>query len=323
MTPTDHHSSQMQNHEPLNPGTGHSAGIGSRIGLSLAITLAFMLVEVTAGLWGNSLALITDAAHNFTDVLSLALSWYAVRLTGRPANADKTFGYHRAGILAALVNSTALVVVAVGIFYESYRRFAAPLHVHADLLMAVGAAGLLVNAGTAWLVSHGSEHDLNLRSVFVHLMADVLSTLGAAVAGVIIYFTGFNQVDPAVSVLIGLLIVWNAWRIVQKALDILLEGTPKDVDMDEMVKDLLDVEGVRGVHDLHVWSISQNLRMMSAHIITGDISIRSGADIQRRINEILGRDYHIAHATLQMECEGCEPDLLYCEIKEQHVEHSH
>lgn len=294
----------------------HADSAASRIGLSLIVTLAFTLVEVAAGIWANSLALLTDAAHNFTDVFSLALSWYALRLTVRPAHAGRTFGYHRAGILAALANATILVVVSLGIFYEAYRRLEAPPVVHADVLMLVGTVAFLVNAGTAWLVHRGSRHDLNLRSVYIHLLGDVLSTVGAVGAGIIIYFTGLNRVDPLVSIFIGLLILWNAWDVVRRTSEILLEGTPRDVDMDAMVTDLLEVDGVRGVHDLHVWSISQSVRMMSAHIVTGDITIREGADIQRRINEIVNREYQIGHATLQMECEGCMPDSLFCDIHE-------
>jgi cobalt-zinc-cadmium efflux system protein len=290
-----------------------------RLMLSLALTAAFVLVEVIAGIFGNSLALLTDAAHNFTDVIALGLSWYALKIATKPANAGKTFGYHRVGILVALVNSTTLILIAVGIFYEAYHRFLAPPVVDSVILIGVGTLAFLINAGTAWLVKDGSDHDLNLRSAFLHLMGDVMSTLGAVIAGVIIYFTQWNWLDPLVSVLIGGFILWNAWSILRQSIHILLESTPENIDMKEMVEKLHTVNGVRSVHDLHVWSINENLRMLSAHVVTDEVSLRDGILIQNGINELLTHEYNIQHATLQLECEGCQYDGLFCSI----VEHNH
>lgn len=292
-----------------------------RLMLSLSLTAGFVLIEVLAGIFGNSLALLTDAAHNFTDVIALGLSWYALKIATKPANAGKTFGYHRVGILVALVNSTTLILIAFGIFYEAWHRFLAPPEVDSVILMGVGTLAFLINAGTAWLVKGGSEHDLNLRSTFLHLMGDVMSTLGAVIAGVIIYFTQWNWLDPFVSVLIGLFILWNAWSILKQSIHILLESTPENIDMQEMVKRIETVEGVRGVHDLHVWSINENLRMLSAHVVTDDISIRDCSSIQQNINELLAHGYDIQHATLQIECEGCEHGLLYCDFDERKHQH--
>jgi len=286
----------------------------TRLTWSLLITLAFVLFEAAAGYFSNSLALLTDAAHNLTDVIALGLSWFAIRITAQPANAQKTYGYHRAGILVALLNSTTLILISLGIFYEAYKRFQSPPEVQSNILIIVGLIAVVINLVTALLVRHGSEGDLNLRSAFVHLMGDVLSTIGAVIAGVIIYFTGANWLDPFVSVLIGLLILYNAWGILREAVDILLESTPRDVDMKKMVGDITQLEGVLGVHDLHVWSITQNLRTMSAHILTEDISVSAGAEIQNRINELVFHRYNIAHATLQLECVECGPDGLYCKI---------
>lgn len=287
---------------------------GSRLALSLALTAVFVIVEAAAGIFANSLALLTDAAHNFTDVIALGLSWYAVRLTTQPSNSQKTYGYHRAGILVALINSTTLVIISLGIFYEAYQRFIKPSEVNSEILIGVGLVAFIINLVTALMVKDGSGHDLNMRSTFVHLMGDVMTTIGAVIAGVIIYFTRANWLDPFVSVLIGFLILWNAWGILRETVDILLESTPRDVDMSAMVRDMLQVKGVLGIHDLHVWSITQGLRTMSAHILTDDISIRAGADIQRKVNEILHQRYHVGHATLQLECVGCDPDGLYCDI---------
>ena len=291
-----------------------------RLALALFITLAFVLVEAGAGLFANSLALLTDAAHNLTDVVALGLSWYAVRLTLQPSNSQKTYGYHRAGILVALLNSTTLVLISVGIFYDAYRRFLSPPEVKAGVMVGVGLVAVAVNAVTAWLVQRGSDHDLNLRSAFVHLMTDVASTVGAVIAGVIIYFTRADWLDPFVSVLIGILILYNAWGIVRETVEILLESTPRDLDVDAMVEEIKQVDGVLGVHDLHVWSLTQDLRTMSAHILTADVAISSGAAIQSRVNELVSNRYHIAHATLQLECVDCEPDALFCDLNgEIHV----
>jgi len=285
-----------------------------RLSLSLFLTLAFVIIEAGAGIFANSLALLTDAAHNLTDVIALGLTWFAVRITSQPANAQKTYGYHRAGILVALLNSTTLVLISLGIFYEAYHRFINPPDVQSGILIGVGLIAVVVNLVTALLVHRGSEHDLNLRSAFVHLMGDVLSTVGAVIAGVIIYFTNANWLDPFVSVLIGFLILYNAWGILRDAIDILLEATPRDVDVQAMVKDIAQVNGVLGVHDIHVWSLTQSLRTMSAHILTNDLHISAGVDIQHQINEMLYHRYNITHATLQLECVDCFPDSLYCDL---------
>src|SRR5262249_45600019 len=192
---------------------------------------------------------------------------------------------------------------------EAYQRFISTPIVDAPILIGVGAVAFIVNVVTAWLVYKGSDRDLNLRSAFVHLVGDVLSTLGAVIAGVLIAFTGWNWLDPLVSVLIGFLILWDAWGILGQTIRILLESTPDNIDMKDMVNDLLKIKGVRGVHDLHVWSISQDLRALSAHIMTEDIPISAGTEIQRGVNEILFHKYNIQHATLQLESEGCEPSL--------------
>jgi cobalt-zinc-cadmium efflux system protein len=286
----------------------------TRLTWSLLITLAFVLFEAAAGYYANSLALLTDAAHNLTDVIALGLSWFAIRITAQPANPQKTYGYHRAGILVALLNSTTLILISLGIFYEAYKRFISPPEVQSGILIVVGLVAVVINLVTALLVHRGSESDLNLRSAFVHLMGDVLSTIGAVIAGILIYITGANWLDPFVSVLIGLLILYNAWGILRDAVDILLESTPRDVDMKKMVGEITQLEGVLGVHDLHVWSITQNLRTMSAHILTEDIPVSVGSEIQGRINELVYHRYNIAHATLQLECVDCDPDCLYCRL---------
>ena len=312
----------MANHSHTHAHFGDIAKqTTSRLVLSLVLTLAFVFIEAIAGFVANSLALLTDAAHNLTDVIALGLSWYAIRLTSQPANARSTYGYHRVGILVALLNSTTLLLISLGIFYEAWRRFLNPPEVQSGVLITVGLIAVVINLATALLMRKGSEHDLNIRSAFVHLMGDVMSTVGAVIAGIMIYFTRANWLDPFVSVLIGFLILYNAWGILHDSVNILLEATPHDINVNKLVEDVMQVNGVLGVHDLHIWSIAQNLRTMSAHILTEDLSISTGADIQRHINEIVFHRYNIAHATLQLECVDCLPDGLYCDITESNHIH--
>jgi cobalt-zinc-cadmium efflux system protein len=292
-----------------------------RLAFSLGLTAAFVVVEVFAGLFANSLALLTDAAHNATDVIALALTWWAFRVTAKPANQGKTYGYHRAGILVALVNSTTLALIAIGIFYDAYRRLLAPPEVKADVLIGVGVAAVVVNLVTAFLVRRGSDHDLNLKSAYLHLMGDVLSTAGAVTAGILIHFTDLNWIDPLVSILIGFLILWNAWGILRESVNILMESTPADIDMEALKDDILTVAGVVGVHDLHVWSIARSLRTLSAHIVTNDIPISQGATIQSAVSEMLNHKYGIGHATLQLECVDCVSTDLYCDITANNHNH--
>lgn len=280
----------------------------------MLLTSAFVVFEAIAGYRANSLALLTDALHNLTDVIALGVSWYAMRLATLPPNSSKTFGYHRVGILAALINSTTLGVIGAGVIYEAYHRYLEPPPVQADILIAVGAAAFVVNIVTAWLVSHGREHDLNVRSAFLHLLGDVFSTLGAVVAGIGIWLTGLNWLDPLAGILIGGLILWNAWTIVAETIDILLESAPRDIDMSVIVHDLLSMPSVRSVHDLHVWSLSRSLRMLSAHIVVDDMAISKGSGVLAQIKEVLSHRHGINHTTLQMECVGCDPDSLYCSL---------
>jgi cobalt-zinc-cadmium efflux system protein len=300
--------------QPQTHSDAPAGQASSRLALALVLTAFFVGLEAGAGLFARSLALLTDAAHNLTDVIALGLSWYALRLATQPSDARNTYGYHRAGILVALINSTTLVLISLGVFYEAYHRLRQPVPVNSGILIGVGSIALVVNLVTALMVRGGSEHDLNMRSSFLHLAGDAASSLGAVAAGVIIYFTSMNWLDPLASILIGVLILRNAWLIVRETADILLESTPRDVDVGAMVSDIMQIQGVRGIHDLHVWSISRGLRTLSAHILTDDIPISAGAIIHTRLNELLARRYSIAHATLQLECAGCEPDVLFCDI---------
>lgn len=283
-----------------------------RMAISLVLTALFVVFELAAGLVANSLALLTDAAHNFTDAIALSLSWWAMRLATKPGNARRTYGYHRAGILVALLNSTTLALISLGIFREAYLRLLDPPEVNAWMLTGVGLVAFVINLTTALLVRKGSQQDLNMRSAFLHLMGDVFSTLGAAIAGILMIYTGLKWLDPLVSALIGVLILWNAWKILRESVSILLESSPRDIDMQELLAGFHDIPGVLGVHDLHVWSLAKSLRALSAHVVVQDVAISQGAGVRDAINALLERDYGISHTTLQFECIDCEPNGLNC-----------
>src|SRR5438067_644127 len=238
--------------------------------VALFLTLAYIAVTVVAGIKAHSLALLSEAGHNVSDFLALLLSWVAVYLGTRPPTATKTFGYHRAGVLAAFVNALSLVAVAIYIFVEAAHRMVNPVAVHARTMMLVAAAGVLMN-GVITVLLHGSSHDVNVRSAFVHMLGDTLSTASVIVGGWAIQLTGQNWIDPALSFGIGALIVWSSFGIIRETLNILLEGTPKGVSMALLTSAMKQVNGVRDVHDLHVWSIGSETHALSCHIAIADI----------------------------------------------------
>ena len=300
-------------HTPTDPHAGsHQAR--KRLVISLIITLSFVLIEAAAGYFSNSLALLSDAGHNLTDAITLGLSWFAMKISLRPANSQKTFGYHRAGILIAVVNASTLFFIAVSILHEAYDRFTNPQVVNAPILIWVGLLALLVNAVTAGIIWRDSHNDLNIRSAFVHLMGDVFSTIGAVAAGILIFFTGWSWLDPLVSVFIAGLIIYNTWGVLREGVNILLESTPSDVNLDQMITDLLSIKGVVGIHDLHVWSINKDLRTLSAHVETFDQPISEGDQIKKDVRTLLFDRYHIKHSTLQLECKDCEGIELFCDL---------
>ena len=285
-----------------------------RLAIALVLTVAFVVLEAGAGWFSNSLALLTDAAHNFSDALALGLSWWALSVSLRPASDSRTYGYHRVGILVALLNASTLIALSLLVAYEALRRLQAPPAVHEQTIIVVALIGFFLNGGIAWSLHAASRHDLNVRATFIHMAGDALSTVGVILAGIGIALFGWRWLDPAASILIAVLILWSSWGIVRETVDILLEATPRDIDMGAVVRDVSGIAGVRSVHDLHVWSISSSLRALSMHVLTDNILLADGARIQGEINQMLARKYAIAHATLQLECVGCEPDVLYCAL---------
>jgi cobalt-zinc-cadmium efflux system protein len=284
---------------------GSSEKTKSILRISLLATLAYVALTFFAGVRAHSLALISEAGHNVSDFLALLLSFAAVYFQSRPANDQKTFGYQRAGVLAAFLNALTLVAIAAWIAIAAIHRLSEPVTVQPRLMMVVAAAGVIMNGIIAALLWKTSR-DVNIRSTFIHMLGDTLSTAAVIVGGVAILWTGRNWIDPVLSLLIAALILWSSLSIVRETLNILLEGTPRGCSLVEIRKSLQLVEGVQNVHDLHVWSLGSQTHALATHITIADIPPSESRGILERVNGILRRDFRIYHTTIQFECAECE-----------------
>jgi cobalt-zinc-cadmium efflux system protein len=285
----------------------HHEGNGSSqvLKVSSLVTLAYIVLLVIAGIRAHSLALLSEAGHNLSDFLALLLSLAAVFLQGRPPSSTKTYGYHRAGVLVALVNSASLVIVSFFIFYEAFRRLQHPEHVHAGLMIWVAAAGVVMNGAIALLL-YRTGQDVNIRSALLHAVGDTLSTAAVIAGGWAILLTGQYWIDSALSFGIGALILWSAFGIVRETLNILLEGTPRGMKIESIEAAMRSIDGVNDVHDLHVWSIGSETHALSCHIAIADIPPSASERILRDVKECLLHDFKIDHTTIQFEHAECE-----------------
>lgn len=273
--------------------------------LILAFNVTLMILELAGGLISRSLALLSDAGHMLTDSLAVFLSYLAIHWGRLPATHRKTFGYHRAEILVALANGVALLAIAGYIFYEAVLRFFNPQEIRTGILLAVAAVGFAGNL-FGLLMLRGESHDnLNVRSAFFHILADTLSSVGVIVGGVVIWATAWYWVDSLIGVLIGGIVLRGAVDLVLEAGEILLEATPRDIDMTALRGEIERVPGVKGVRDIHIWTIGSGRRALSAHVLTDDITTRQGQEIACRIRAVLAGTFSITHTTLEMECDSC------------------
>jgi len=287
--------------------------------VSLVLTLAFVVFEAAAGFSARSLALLSDAGHNFTDAFALLLAALGIYWQARPGDHERTYGYQRAGVLAAFVNALSLVVLAAVLFYESYYRLIHPQQVSATTMMMVAAVALVLNLGIAWaLGGHGGHHhDLNVRAAWLHMAGDAASSAAIIVGAVLIRYTGWQAVDPVLSILIGIAIVWSGWGIIRDSLNILLEGLPKGLELKNVSGDLSQVEGVIDVHDLHIWSLGSESRALSCHVLIDDMPPSESDSILRRINDILCARFKILHTTIQFEHVKCVLAETHCTTANQ------
>jgi len=304
----------------------HGGGGPKRVlKISLGVTLAYIVLLVFAGIRAHSLALLSEAGHNLSDFLALLLSLVAVYLQSRPASSTKTYGYHRAGVLAALVNAISLVAVAFFIFYEAFRRLQHPEHVQASLMMWVAAAGVVMN-GVIALLLYRSGGDVNIRSALLHEVGDTLSTAVVIAGGWAILATGDYWIDSVLSVGIGVLILWSGFGIVRETLNILLEGTPRGVKLELVETAIRSINGVNDVHDLHCWSIGSETHALSCHISIADIPPSVSERILRDVKDCLHHDFRIDHTTIQFEhvvCEVAHGCVIPVGQSEEHHHHSH
>jgi cobalt-zinc-cadmium efflux system protein len=299
-------------------GHGHAHGTsltGRRLLLSVVITVAFVIGEAITGYFSNSLSLMSDAGHNFADALALILSWYGLWIARRPSSEKHSYGYHRVGILTALVNAVALVVIALLVFWEALSRLRHPEPVQSKPMIIVALIAILLNTVISLWLRKAAKNDLNIRSAYMHMLGDAISAAGVVVAGVVVAFTGASIADPIVSILIGLLILWSSWGILKESINVLLEGIPEGMDMWSVEQTINDVHGVLAVHDLHVWTVGSAMTCCSCHITVEEQSVRSGENVLRAVTKKLEHDFGIAHTTIQVEVGGCEPNDMYCVMK--------
>lgn len=302
----------------------HQHGAGKILKWSSLATILFVVIEIVAGIRSGSLALISDAGHNFTDALSLVLAALGVYLQAKPADSVKTYGYHRAGVLTAFANALTLGGVSIFIFYEAWHRFMNPHHVEEWTMLWVACAALVLNSAVMWGLHRDKDRDLNVRAAFVHMLGDAVSAVGIIAGAVIIHFTGFDLIDPILSVLIGALIIWTAWDIIKESLNVLLEGLPRGMELSQVTGAMRKVDGVIDVHDVHIWSLGSSAHAMSCHVLIEDMPPSESNAILQRLNDLLC-GFEIHHSTIQFEHSKCALSETPCSIvgAAHHHDHEH
>ena len=290
----------------------HHASVSRKLTIATAANVMVVVAEIAIGIYAGSLALVGDALHNLTDVAALVIALVAVRLERRTPTREKSFGYQRAGILAAFVNAGLLVAFTLFLFRESWERLQHPHEVHTTAMLAMATIALLVNLTTALSIHHESREDVNVRGAFVHMIGDAVSSAGIIVAALLIRATGSVMWDALVTMFIALLILWSSWGVLRESMNLLLEGTPAGIDPAEVTRSLGEIEGIHGVHHLHIWALGPSSPALSCHIMVGDVPMKTTARLLEEITSMLAREHHIAHATIQFEFTECAADDPYC-----------
>jgi cobalt-zinc-cadmium efflux system protein len=302
---------------------------GNKLRTAFALTALILVVELIGGLLSHSLALLSDAGHVLTDIVALGLAWFATVQAMRPANAQKTFGYHRTGILAALANAITLILIVGAIAYEAIQRFQHPETVTPWLMFVSAAVGIGVNLYIGLGLQKEGSENLNVRAAMLHVFGDVGASVAVIASGVIILLTGWYPADPILSLVIAVLIARGAWKVLHETVDILMEATPKDLNVAQLVRDVVRVPGVLDVHDLHIWSIAGGMSALSAHVLVQDRPLSACDALFVQLRTLLHERYHIAHTTIQFECSDSGPDDLYCALPQgqedthDHTQHHH
>src|ERR1700730_15721645 len=295
----------------------HVSDRGATLKRALVLTCVILAVEFAGGLVSHSLALLSDAGHVLTDVFALGLAWFAVAQSKRPADKRRSYGYHRVSILAALVNAVTLIVIVIAIAYEAVRRIANPEPVQGLVVIVSALIAITVNSSIAFGL-RGDTKSLNLRAEVLHITGDIAASVGVVVAGIVILLTGWLYIDPLLSLAIAVLIAFGAWRIVRETVNLLLEGTPRDINLDAVTSEIIDTGRVTGMHDLHVWALSSDEMALSCHVVVGDLPLADAEHIVRDLEKRLCARFDIGHTTIQIE--SCHP----CgEIHHGAGEHNH
>ena len=287
-----------------------------RLRVALGLTALFVVLEGIAGLLSHSLALLSDSGHNLADAFAIGLTLWTFELVTRPATDRQTYGMHRASILGALANAIGLIVIAAGIFVEALVRLRSHEPIDAGVMAGVAGVALVLNLAIALWLHAAAAHDLNIRASFIHVAGDAASAAGVVIAGVVIALTGQTWLDPAVSVLIGVFILWSSRQIIVEAINVLLESTPSDLDARAVQATMRAIPGVLDVHDLHLWSMSSAVRAASAHVLVKDQPVSQACAILTSVNEVLAERYHVAHSSLQLETTACDPSQGFCQLNE-------
>jgi cobalt-zinc-cadmium efflux system protein len=298
-------------------------GAGSKLKYGIIITCIVLALEVVGGLLSNSLALLSDAGHVLADGIALGLSWYGVRQAERPASSRMTFGYHRVGVVIAIINAVSILAISGFILYEAYERLSSRPHVDSVIMLVIAVIGLLANVLVALWLRKDREHSINIRSAFWHAAGDALASVGVIIGALVIMFTGLYVVDAIVSILISVIILISAFGIFREGFRIILEGVPHDINVNDVVAGIKSLSEIRDVHDIHVWSISSNLRAMSSHIVVDDCYVSQAEAIRRKVEDLVRDRFGIGHTTVQIECGQCGKGDLFCNLAPDHAAHEH
>lgn len=314
----------MTNPEDIKASTPHHTESSRGLTIALVVVGVMTVAEVVGGILSNSLALLGDAGHMLVDALALSLSLIALRLALRPATAKRTFGLHRAEIMAALTNGVILVLVAAFIFFEAIQRFRNPPEVRTTIMLIVAVLGLVANLIAIRLLHRSRHSNLNVRAAFLHVFGDTISSVGVIAGGIIIMFTGWTIVDTIIAIVIGVIILWGAVNLVRESIDILLENVPKQIPLDKVTQAIMSVKGVRELHDVHIWTITSGINALSTHVLVDDQLMSHTGEIITAINGELQK-FNITHTTLQLECDKCTTcsEGLVCQMQRTEEGESH
>jgi cobalt-zinc-cadmium efflux system protein len=321
------HQEQEETRMTIRHERGHDRAYGmagTRLRTAFLLTILILLVEVAGGILSHSLALLSDAGHVLTDIVALGLAWFATVRAAKPADARNTFGYHRTGILAALLNAVTLILIVAWIAYEAVERFRHPAAVSPWIMFAAAAVGIAVNLFIALGLRAEGGTNLNMRAAMLHALGDIGASVGVIAGGLVILLTGWQYADPIISLAIALLIAKGAWDLLAETVDILMEATPRDLNVAQLVRDMIKIPGVNDVHDLHIWSIAGGMRLLSAHVLVADNRSLTECDaLIECIHCLVCERYGIQHTTLQLEQAGCAQCDLYCALPSDEHAHDH